>query len=213
MTRATFVRLYRWAGAALILAALVDIVANRGDSFSFANFFSYFTVLSNLIAMVVLAVGSGRAGHPTTERWEMVRGAAVLYMAITGIVYLLLLQGVDVDTPGFSNWVLHRIMPVAMVLDWLFEPPRVPLVFRRALLWLVFPLLYLPYTLVRGPIVDWYPYPFLDPDRDGGYLRVAGASLGIAAGFVGATWLIARVGNRLGGHDEATVPRAIQGAT
>lgn len=209
MTREAFVRAYRWAGAALIASALIYVLVDRGDSptFSVANFFSYFTVLSNLFAAVVLVVGG---------RNDMLRGAAVLYMGMTGLVYALLLSGVDVQTPGFSNWTLHRIMPVVVVLDWLFEPPRAPLALRRTLAWLIFPLLYLPYTLSRGEIVDWYPYPFVDPTRDGGYLRVAANSLGVAAGFVAATWLITWVGNRLGGHDPASVgstPPAVQGAS
>ncbi|WP_280481932.1 Pr6Pr family membrane protein, partial [Nocardia cyriacigeorgica] len=27
------------------------------------------------------------------------------------------------------------------------------------------------YTLIRGPVVDWYPYPFLDP-REQGYVSL-----------------------------------------
>jgi len=194
------VRAYRLAGAALILSALVYIVWQRSSAFSFANFFSYFTVLSNLVALVVLAVGAyrvGGGGSLASERWEMLRGAAVLCMGITGVVYALLLADVDVSTPGFSNAVLHKVMPLVVVLDWLIKLPRVPLAFRRALLWLAFPLAYLPYTLVRGPIVDWYPYPFLDPDEHG-YAHVALNCAGTAVGFVAATWLITWSGNRLG---------------
>jgi hypothetical protein len=199
MSRASFVRAYRVAGAALIVVALVYIIWDRGgsDTFSLADFFSYFTVLSNCIAAVVLAVEGLWPGRDTGDRWQMVRGAAVLYMAITGVVYAVLLSDIDVQTPGFSNTVLHQVMPVVMVLDWLFEPTWVRLRFERALVWLVFPVLYLVYTLVRGPIADWYPYPFIDPDRHG-YGRVAGNCVGIAAGFVAVTWLLTWAGNRLG---------------
>jgi len=31
------------------------------------------------------------------------------------------------------------------------------------LIFLVYPVAYGAYSLIRGPIVDWYPYPFLDP--------------------------------------------------
>jgi hypothetical protein len=30
--------------------------------------------------------------------------------------------------------------------------------------------IYCAYSLIRGPIVHWRPYPFLDPDEAGGYL-------------------------------------------
>jgi hypothetical protein len=165
--------------------------------FSIGNYFSYFTILSNLTAAVVLLVGATKVGQPGSERWEMVRGAALLYMGVTGLVYLVALQGIDVQTSAYANNVLHRIMPIVMVLDWLFEPPRVPLRFERNLAWLIFPLMYLPYTLIRGAIVDWYPYPFVDPTRDGGYWRVAANSLAIAALFVALTWLITWIGNTL----------------
>ena len=57
-----------------------------------------------------------------------------------------------------------------------------PLGLRNALLWLIFPLLYFAYSLIRGAIVDWYPYPFMDP-RLHGYGHVALNCLVIAVGF------------------------------
>jgi len=57
--------------------------------------------------------------------------------------------------------------------------PRERIPVRTSLVWLAFPLLYLVYSLVRGPIVEWYPYPFLDP-RSAGYGTVAVMSVLIA---------------------------------
>lgn len=193
---AAFVRAYRWATAALVLSAAVHTVTSEWDtpSFSLANFFSYFTVLSNLYAMVVLATTGAWAGERLSYRVEMARGAAVLYMAMTGLVYALLLSGVDVQTDQYTNWVMHRIAPLIVVLDWLHQPPRSREIhLRDALAWLALPLLYLVYTLVRGPIADWYPYPFVDPTRDGGYARVALDCAGVAVGFLAVTWLVAQV--------------------
>jgi hypothetical protein len=56
--------------------------------------------------------------------------------------------------------------------------------------WLAFPLAYLGYSLVRGLAVDWYPYPFLDPDESGGYAGVAGYSLDVLAAFVAVGLLL-----------------------
>ena len=202
--RPAFVRAYRWGGAALVLSAAAHIVVSAWDdpTFSLGNFFSYFTVLSNLYAAAVLVATGAWAGERLTDRCEMLRGAAVLYMGMTGLVYALLLSGVDVQTDGYSNWVLHRIVPLLVVLDWLYEPPERPIDVRSALGWLVFPLLYLLYTLVRGPIVDWYPYPFVDPTRDGGYVRVALNSVGIGVGFVVATWLVTAAARWAGARRE-----------
>lgn len=89
-------------------------------------------------------------------------------MAIVGIVFTALLRHEDLGSLlPWVNTVLHYVMPVAVVLDWLYQPPRTALSFRQTLLWLIFPLVYLSYVLIRGSIVDWYPYPFLNPANVG----------------------------------------------
>jgi hypothetical protein len=58
------------------------------------------------------------------------------------------------------NLVVHYIVPVMMVAGWLAFGPR-PRGGRLTVLWsLLFPVLWLAYTLVRGAIWKWYPYPF-----------------------------------------------------
>jgi len=128
------------------------------------NFFSFFTIEANIFAAVVLIVTgifllTGRPVHGLT----MVRGAATLCMVMTGIIYTLLLRDVDVQIPlPWVNAVLHYWMPVVLLLDWVVVG-RAPVPFRRAAWWLLIPVGYLAYSLIRGPIADWYPYPFMDP--------------------------------------------------
>jgi hypothetical protein len=184
--------------ALLALAALTaigyDVAAGPGVSDT--DYFSYFTVLSNLFAVAMLMYGALRPAHERSGTVELLRGAAVVYILTTGIVYLLLLSG---HAPAYPwvNAILHYLMPVAVTLDWLLDPPRVHLdPTRTAALWMAFPLLYVLYTLARGAIVGWYPYFFVDPHRSGGYLLVAGdcvaVGLGILALIAATTW----VGNR-----------------
>lgn len=91
---------------------------------------------------------------------------------ITGLVYAVLLTGDNVDvTAAWIDVIVHRIMPIVMVVDWLVDPPPSRLSYRRCLLWLAFPLVYFCYSLVRGSVTDWYPYYFIDPD-EGGYAQV-----------------------------------------
>ena len=59
------------------------------------------------------------------------------------------------------------------------------------------PAAYLVYSLIRGPIVDWYPYPFLNPDEVGGYGGVAAYAVGIAALAALGTWVIVWIGHRV----------------
>ncbi|QKT11251.1 Pr6Pr family membrane protein [Rhodococcus sp. W8901] len=167
------VRVLRIVFAALGIVALAWIPLRNIDepTFSVANYFSYFTILSNVLAAIVLLVGAVR--DPQDTRWQLVRGAATVYMVITGIIYAVLLANVDVMLQDrWINDTLHRILPLVLFLDWIVNPPRVRITDLQSLSWLAFPVVYGVYTLIRGPIVDWYPYPFLDP-REQGYLQLA----------------------------------------
>jgi len=90
----------------------------------------------------------------------MLRGAASLYMAITGIVFSVLLAGLDVELTAvpWDNTVLHYIMPVVVVADWVIDLPGTRIAFKSALVWLAFPLTYVAYSLIRGHLTGWYPY-------------------------------------------------------
>ncbi len=142
--------------------------------FSVVNFFSYFTILSNFLAAIIF-LASAVMAHTgkQDDRVDGVRGAATLYMVITGIVYVVLLSNVDVQTPiPWVNSVIHYLFPIVILLDWLLDPPTKRIQTRIALSWLAFPLLYAVYSLVRGPFAhDWYPYPFINVSQLG-YVHV-----------------------------------------
>jgi hypothetical protein len=190
--------------AALALLGLValgvgyDRDIHTGDA---VNFFFYFTDLSNLFAAFVLLYGGvaalrGRAGVP-----DLVRGAAALYLVITGLVYWTLLANqITAETIKWQNDVVHGVMPVILLLDWLLLPPTSRLSRARTSRWLVFPLVYLAVSLVRGPIVQWWPYDFLDPREPGGYVHVTTWSVIVTVVFVLFTLLLTWAGNQLGGR-------------
>ncbi len=171
------------------IATLVE----RGQ-FVASNFFSFFTIESNLMGVAALLLGAYAVGTDRAKaRIDLFRGAATLYMVITGIVFSLLLSGLEntkLTAVPWDNTVLHYVMPVVLLADWLLDRPTAPIAFRRALIWLVYPIAYLAYTLIRGPIVDWYPYPFLNADEKG-YGSIAVTSVAIAGFAVALTWVLA----------------------
>ncbi|MFC9896316.1 Pr6Pr family membrane protein [Nocardia sp. NPDC127579] len=152
------------------------------DAFSLANYFSYFTIESNILAVAVLLIGGLR--DPGGRAWQLIRGAATLYMVITGLVYALLLADIDVMlNDRWINVVEHRVIPIVLFVDWLLVPAALRVTVGLIGAWLIYPLLYGVYSLVRGPIVDWYPYPFLDP-REQGYGPLAVGLVVLLAVFV-----------------------------
>jgi hypothetical protein len=181
------------------ITAQVTHLANH-RSLDLFNFFSYFTILSNVFATFVLIIGSLyllRKRKPSHTE-DMVRNAAVLYMAVTGIVYAALLSGQNLGLlMPWVNDILHKVMPVVVVADWLYQPARTKLKIKQSPLLLIFPVIYLAYSLIRGSIIGWYPYPFLNPGKAGGYVGVAFYCAGILVLFFALSWLLMYTGNKL----------------
>lgn len=167
--------------------------------FNTVNFWAYFTNLSNLLAAGVFLWGAGRPPVPVASESvaaarDFWRGAAVLAMTLTGVVFSLLLSRLDVLVLRGVNLVVHYVMPAAVFADWLVDPPATRLTLRAGLRWLLFPLVYAVVTLIRGYFVPWYPYPFLSP-AVAGYGGVAIYGVCILAGSIGLTWGLVALGN------------------
>lgn len=207
-------------GVAAIVAQLTRTVARANETTSghagdvptvVANFLSYFTIESNLIAAIALAIGGmwalgrGRAAAAEPRWFAILLACATTYMVITGIVYNTLLRGVVLDqgvTVAWSNEVLHVVIPIVLLLDLVLAPKRRALAWSTVWAVAAFPLVWVIYTLVRGPLITapatgdpwWYPYPFLDPHNfENGYVGVALYIIGIAIGIMivglGVVWI------------------------
>lgn len=148
--------------------------------FNAGNFFSFFTILSNVFAGIYLIYFGTTDNH--SLRSQTVRGAVTLYMLMTGVIFAVLLAGLEnarLTAVPWDNLVLHYIMPIVLVIDWLLAPPKLEITRKAMLIWIAMPILYVIYTLIRGSIVNWYPYPFLNPAISS-YNQVIGTSIIIA---------------------------------
>ncbi len=186
MLRKRYLIAYKLFFALLGFAAIVTEIATLVERGKFypANFFSYFTIEGNLIAVAALLVGAGMlAANRTCKQLDFFRGATTLYMITVGIIFSVLLAGIKNATftaVPWDNLVLHYIMPIVLALDWLLDRPKTAIKFKAACLWLLFPLAYFAYSIIRGSMTGWYPYPFLNADSNG-YGELATTSLVITA--------------------------------
>ncbi len=151
------------------LVSEIAVLAERGK-FEPTNFFSFFTVQTNSLVCLVFLL-SALLTTPKPPRWlSTLRAAATVYILIVGIGFAALLsglEGVALTAVPWDNIVLHYIIPVAVLLDYLFDRPTLAAGLGRKLWWLLFPIIYAAYSLIRGAATGWYPYPFLNPSANG----------------------------------------------
>lgn len=156
---------------------------------------AYFTFLSNALVGLTSLLLAIRP-HRTSDLFHALRIAAVVCILITGVVFNLLLRSGPMDTSleVVSDTIQHIITPVLTPLVWLLLDPRGNVTWKRIALSAIIPLGWLAFTLVRGPVIDWYPYTILDVPHLG-YDGVAVYMVAILAFYlVVATlmWLVDR---------------------
>lgn len=209
--------------AAILAQAIVTIgSAVRGErdvGTTLANFFSYFTILSNTASVVVLlwaAIWYFRRGRDASvEPFALALALASVstYMIVTGVVYNTLLRGIELaqgTTVGWSNEVMHLVGPLFFLADLFLGPLRRQLAWRAIGAIVVFPVVWIVYTLIRALITTnpingdpyWYPYPFLDPNGDRGYGGVVFYVVAIAIAISIFATLTIWVGRRRGALPE-----------
>jgi hypothetical protein len=216
-----FVRLaFAALGVAAVVAQLIRTVSIALDASTphgghlgtvIANFFSFFTIQSNIAAAIALIAAavwalSHRRADAVEPRWLAVLLVCVTtYMLVTGIVYNTLLRGIALpqgQTVPWSNEVLHVVIPAFVLLDVLLAPIRRRVGWTAIGIVIVYPIVWAVYTLIRANLVVnpgngnpwWYPYPFLDPHQPGGYGTVAIYVVVIAAAIGACSVAVIAIG-------------------
>ena len=199
---------FAMAASALLLQLLLVIVGHQhlGDSLPeveraggpdlsvrLVRFFSYLTIWFNILVAgtcLLLAVNPLRDGRT----WRALRLDGLVLAVVGGVVHwfllrpLLALRGLDF----LADKLLHVVVPLMALIGWILFGPRRRVDRLDLLTFLVVPVVWLAYTLIRGAMVGWYPYPFIDVGIHG-YAAVGATCLVIAAlmvaSAIGALWL------------------------
>ncbi len=138
----------------------------RGIAAGAVAYFGYFTLLTNILCAAILLAHllNGTSGVQRFFRRPGVVTTAATSIIVVGVVYHLLLastwdpQGLDlvIDT------MLHTVLPIGFVLAWTRLVPRGAVQLGDTPMWSSYILGYAVYILVRGELIDTYPYPFID---------------------------------------------------
>jgi hypothetical protein len=189
-------RLLQIAGLALGLIGLVlqfaitmpaSMAAGRGLFGSVVFYFSFFTILTNIGAVLVhisLLSSTGYAWLPAFAGPRMRAGVAVS-ITLVSIVYATVLARLWQPQGLFllCDVLLHYAAPILFVVWWLLSGADGRTRWSDISWWVLYPIAYLAYVLARAPLVGEVPYPFLDIAHNG-IGSVAVAALAITALFL-----------------------------
>ena len=136
-------------------------VASKADTL--IRFFSFFTILTNLL---VAAYFSGlafkfRERLDPRSKWLT---PLTINITIVGLVCQILLRHTWSPT-GLQmvlDELLHSVIPALVILYWFLYSPKSKPHYRQIAWWILYPLAYLIYILIRGSHANFYPYPFVN---------------------------------------------------
>ncbi|WP_332643589.1 Pr6Pr family membrane protein [Aeromicrobium sp.] len=170
-----------WHAAISLVAAVAlvtQLVLVIDKDASVTNFFSYFTIQSNILVMIAAALIAVRPDRGGTA-FRILRMAGLVGITITGIIFSTVLAG-TVEFEGIAWWTdkaFHYLVPAMAVTGFIFMKPRTRL--DRSSVWfLAWALAWLAYTLIRAEVSEprfavtndrfaTVPYDFLDSDQHG----------------------------------------------
>lgn len=155
MDRRTLSYFYR----ILLIASLsTGIILNVIDTTSVSAILSYYTLQSNIICLAffvfILIVSAVKDDYQESDVYHLVKGCITIIIAITGLVYAIALGPIgfdmQIDTSGLknfmSNFLVHRLSPILVILDYFFFDKKGKFKFYYPFLWLIIPLNYLMYV-------------------------------------------------------------------
>jgi len=190
MTSLRTVAFIRFGTAFAMLASVIWQISSRviNNVFRPWEYFSYFTIQTSLLAIVALTVAGWNAwtGRAETRVMNIVRLSTVTFTIVVTLVYNLLLRGLpdaaadgDYVWPVPPNEILHVWAAIFMLIDWILSSRRINLRIRTIFWVLVFPLAWLVYSIIRGLMVDWWPYWFINPNEPAGVMGMLTYIVGI----------------------------------
>lgn len=184
-----------------VISQYVLMFENRNSSVFETNirFFSFFTILSNLLVAIYFSVQLVKTGSAFVfSQKPGVLSALTVYIFIVGLVYQVILRGLWHPT-GLQRLVdelLHSLIPLEVILYWYYVETKSNLNYKMIGVWLLYPICYLSWILLRGSVSGFYPYPFMNVSTLG-LTQVLINSLVLTLLFLGCSWLIIFTGKRL----------------
>lgn len=170
----------------------------------FFDWITYFTIWSNALVAIVMTVLVFKPGLFTRPDrvgfiWRTLRLDSIIMIGVTGVIFNLLLSTEKSGWDAVSNFMVHILSPIVATLVWFIAGPRGLISVKIIPAMLVVPIAWLVFALVRGGVINAYPYPFLDVATKGmaSVLQFVVAIVVVALVWSFILWAIDRLLSRL----------------
>jgi len=156
------------AGWFAVLAQLYLMLQNKETALveSLLRFISYFTIITNTLVALFFTTRVFGADQKRLALFHQKATPMALtsFILVVGLVYQFVLRNLWAPT-GLQMVVdelLHTIIPILMYVYWLMFCSKTTVEWKQLSKWLLYPLGYVVFVLVRGHFSGFYPYPFLN---------------------------------------------------
>ncbi len=157
-----------FAGLGLITLIITAVIGAEFFLFSLISF----TMQTNLMVSIwwILAIIWHNKPEKLKKISGLLKGAFTLYITVTFVIFALLLSIFYQPTgfEAFMNLVVHYIVPIAFIIDWLLTEKDIKYKWTYLLYFMAYPLCYLVFSQIYGDITRNYLYYFLDISTLGG---------------------------------------------
>jgi hypothetical protein len=166
-----FLALCVWMG---LISQFYLFVVNSKVSFleTVVHYFSFFTILTNLIvaicSTILLTANKASLLYSFFSKTTALTAIAV-YILIVGIIFNVMLRPI-IHMNGIqeiSSDLLHVAAPLLFLIYWIKYVPKENMKKQFAFVWLIYPVIYIVYTIIHGWITGFYPYPFINISKLG----------------------------------------------
>ena len=158
-----------WTGVILQYYLSMTVADSRiADTVKFLSFMTIWTNFLIAIFFTFVTISPQRRGGKFFSI-HSVQTALLVYIIAVGLIYHLFLAHIW-DPKGYqyvADQILHTAVPLFYLAYWIFFTEKTELKLRSAFNWLLYPLVYAIYAMVRGAATGKYPYYFLNADSLG----------------------------------------------
>lgn len=164
----------------------------------FIRYISFMTIWTNILVAVTytsLLFNSDRKPFGFFKTHN-VQSAVLIYIIMVGLIYHLYLSHVwnPKGAQYVADFFLHTFVPLYYLLYWFLFSKKIKLSYQKPFRWLIYPLIYIIYILIKGFFTGTYPYPFINVTKLG-YLMTFRNILLIAGFYVIAGIILITVNN------------------